>query len=206
MEAGVAAIKADIHGSETALRAEVGKSEATLRAEIAEIKADVDRVETALKAEIANVRAELKTGIDLVQAEIGRVEASIGGLEARLYRQSWLVAAGIVGLTVALVKLLSWAPAARSPSGTHQTRKNIRPSPAPHPEPKPACSPRHRSALRQAQGLHRVHTDRQPLERRGATFKRLPLHLDCSASDLFRISASARLAHGGGVEFGIPLA
>ena len=30
--------------------------------------------------------------------------------------------------------------------------------------------------------------------------------LDCSASDLFRISASARLAHGGGVEFGIPLA
>ena len=29
-----------------------------------------------------------------------------GGLEARLYRQLWIMAAGIVGLTVALVKLL----------------------------------------------------------------------------------------------------
>ena len=33
-------------------------------------------------------------------------KADIGGLEARLYRQLWLMAVGIVGLTVALVKLL----------------------------------------------------------------------------------------------------
>ena len=52
-----------------------------------------------MRTEVANVRAELKT-------DIGRVEASIGGLEARLYRQLWLMAAGIVGLTVALVKLI----------------------------------------------------------------------------------------------------
>ena len=30
----------------------------------------------------------------------------MGNLEARLYRQLWIMAAGIVGLTVALVKLV----------------------------------------------------------------------------------------------------
>ena len=53
----------------------------------------------ATKADIANVRAELKTDIGLVRAEIG-------DLEGRLYRQLWIMAAGIVGLTVALVKLI----------------------------------------------------------------------------------------------------
>ena len=81
--------------SETALRTEINKSEAALRAEIAEGR-----------TEVANVWAELKTDIGLVRVETGTVEASIGGLEARLYRQLWLMAAGIVGLTVALVKLL----------------------------------------------------------------------------------------------------
>ena len=63
-------------------------SEAAFRADVAHINADV-----------ANVRAELKT-------DIGLVRAKIDDLEARLYRQLWIMAAGIVGLTVALVKLL----------------------------------------------------------------------------------------------------
>ena len=41
-----------------------------------------------------------------VQAKIADVRAEIGGLDARLYQQLWIMAAGIVGLTVALVKLL----------------------------------------------------------------------------------------------------
>ena len=65
-------------------------------------KAEIARERT----EVANVRAELKTDIGLVRAEIGTVVARIGGLEARLYPQLWLMAASIVGLTVALVKLL----------------------------------------------------------------------------------------------------
>ena len=55
---------------------------------------------------VANVWAELKTNIGLVRAEIGAVQGDIGSLEARLYRQLWLMAAGIVGLAVAPVKLL----------------------------------------------------------------------------------------------------
>ncbi len=72
-------------------------------------QADITETEAALRAEItevANVRAELKTDIGLVRAETGAVQGKIGDLEAWLYRQLWLMAAGIVGLTVALVKLL----------------------------------------------------------------------------------------------------
>ena len=62
-------------------------------------KADFAESEARVLAKIANVRAELKTDIGLVWAEIGD---SAG----RLYRRWWLMAAGIVGFTVALVKLL----------------------------------------------------------------------------------------------------
>ena len=41
-----------------------------------------------------------------LKAEIAEVNAGMGGLEARLYRQLGIMAAGIVGLTVALVKLV----------------------------------------------------------------------------------------------------
>ena len=41
-----------------------------------------------------------------MRTEVANVQADVGGLEAGLYRQLWIVAAGIVGLTVALVKLL----------------------------------------------------------------------------------------------------
>ena len=62
-------------------------------------KADIAEFEARVQAKIADVRAELKTDISLVRAEIGD---SAG----RLYRRWWLMAAGIAGLTAALVKLL----------------------------------------------------------------------------------------------------
>ena len=65
----------------------IGGNVAT-KADIAEVQTDIAQVRT----EIAQVRAELK--------------ADISGLEARLHRHLWMMAAGIVGLTVTLVKLL----------------------------------------------------------------------------------------------------
>lgn len=65
----------------------IGGNVAT-KADIAEVQTDIAQVRT----EIAQVRAELKAGIS--------------GLEARLHRHLWMMAAGIVGLTVTLVKLL----------------------------------------------------------------------------------------------------
>ena len=48
-----------------------------------------------------------KEDISTVRTEMADLKADISGLEARLYRQLWLMAAGIVGLTVTLVKLLA---------------------------------------------------------------------------------------------------
>lgn len=42
-----------------------------------------------------------------VEAVRSDVAAQIAALEARLYRHLWIMAAGIVGLTVALVKLIT---------------------------------------------------------------------------------------------------
>ncbi len=63
-------------------------------------KADLAATRSDLTAEIAATRSDLT-------AEIAAVRSDIAALEARLYRHLWIMAAGIVGLTVALVKLLS---------------------------------------------------------------------------------------------------
>ncbi len=41
------------------------------------------------------------------KADIAAVRSDIAALEARLYRHLWIMAVGIVGLTVALVKLIT---------------------------------------------------------------------------------------------------
>ena len=64
---------------------------------MAEVKAE-------LKADVAEVKAELK-------ADVAEVKVNLAEMETRLYRHLWMMAAGIVGLTVsltvALVKLTS---------------------------------------------------------------------------------------------------
>ena len=66
-----------------------------VRAEMAEVR-----------AEVAEVRADLKDDIAAVRAEVAEVRADLSSLEARFYRQLWIMSAGIVGLTVTLIKLL----------------------------------------------------------------------------------------------------
>ena len=44
--------------------------------------------------------------IGRLAVHVGAIEARISGREARLFRQLWIMAAGIVGLTIALVKLI----------------------------------------------------------------------------------------------------
>ena len=103
---GNVATKADISESETALGADIAESDVRLQAKIADVqaetKADIAGIQAEVaevRTEVANVQVELKTGIGLARA-------GVGDLEGRLYRQLWSMAAGIVGLTVALVKLL----------------------------------------------------------------------------------------------------
>ena len=80
----------DTHRAVKAL-CEAGAAEPLAEA-VVETVGDAIGSNVATKADIAESKAALKT--------------DIGGLEARLYRQLWLMAVGIVGLTVALVKLL----------------------------------------------------------------------------------------------------
>ena len=55
-------------------------------------KADLAELRTAMQVEMAELRSETKT--------------EIAGLRADLYRALWLQAAGIVGLTVAILRFL----------------------------------------------------------------------------------------------------
>lgn len=86
-KADIAEVKAEIVEVKAELKAEI----AEVKTEIAEVRTDLAEVQAALKVEIAEVKAELKT--------------DLAALESRLHRQLWVMAAGIVGLTVALVKL-----------------------------------------------------------------------------------------------------
>ena len=83
----VVATVGDAVGGNVATKADLAEVKAELKGEIAAVRAEIAEV----KAEVSEVRAELKT--------------DLGGLETRLHRHLWVVAAGIVGLTVALVRL-----------------------------------------------------------------------------------------------------
>ena len=88
----------DTHKAVKALR-QAGADEPLAEAVVATI-GEAMHENLATKADIGDVRTELAA----VKTEL---KADIAGLEARLYRQLWVMAAGIVGLTVTLVKLLA---------------------------------------------------------------------------------------------------
>ena len=90
-----------------ATKEDVTEVKAELKTDIAEVKAELKTEIAEVRTEIAEVKAELKTDIATVRTEIAEVKADIAGLETRLYRQLWLMAVGIVGLTVTLMKLLA---------------------------------------------------------------------------------------------------
>ena len=113
IEAGASETKAKAAAGAIPLAEQLAAKDdlATVRTEIAEVRADlkgdIATVRADLKGDIATVRADLKDDIATVRTEIAEVRADLSGLEARLYRQLWIMAAGIVGLTVTLVKLLA---------------------------------------------------------------------------------------------------
>ena len=87
--------KEDLAEVKAELKDDIASVKAELKDDIAGVKAEIAEVRT----ELAEVKAELKT-------DIAGVKTEMAGLEARFYRQLWIMAAGIVGLTVTLIKLL----------------------------------------------------------------------------------------------------
>ena len=100
----VVATVGDAIGGNVATKADLAEVKAELKSDIAVVRADLKSDIAAVKADLAEVKAELKSDIAAVKTDIAEVEA-------RLYRHLWMMAAGIVGLTVsltvALVKLTS---------------------------------------------------------------------------------------------------
>ena len=88
----VVATVGDAIGGNVATKADLAEVKAELKADIAIVKTDLAEVKADLKTDLAEVRAELKS--------------DIAGVEARLYRHLWVMAAGIVGLTVSLTVAL----------------------------------------------------------------------------------------------------
>ena len=72
---------------------------AALKTDIAGFKADIKADIAEFKADIAEFKADIK-------ADIAEFKADIAEFKAEIYRHLWLMAVGIVGLTVTLVKLI----------------------------------------------------------------------------------------------------
>ena len=91
-------------GEHVATKAGVAEAKIALKADVAEVKAELKADVAEVKTELAEVKAELK-------ADVAEVKVNLAEMETRLYRHLWMMAAGIVGLTVsltvALVKLTS---------------------------------------------------------------------------------------------------
>ena len=95
----LAEVRADLKDDIAAVRTELAEVKAELKADIAGVRTELTEVKAELKADIAGVRTELAG----VKADL---KDDIAGLETRLYRHLWVMAVGIVGLIVTLMKLL----------------------------------------------------------------------------------------------------
>ena len=101
-EAQAAAIAQAVRSAVTthaASRTDVAEFRAETKTDHAEALARIDAVEANAKADIAEVLAR----IDAARAE---AKADNAALRADLYRVLWMQGMGIIGVTVALIKLL----------------------------------------------------------------------------------------------------
>ena len=84
----VVATVGDAIGGDMATKGDIAVLKTDIKADIAALKTDI----AEFKAEIAGFKADIKT--------------DFGDFKAEIYRHLWLMAVGIVGLTVTLVKLI----------------------------------------------------------------------------------------------------
>ena len=82
-----------------ATKADLTEGRAALEADLVAVKADLEQLRTETKADLAAVQAKLEAAIAGGRTEMAEQFTA-------LYKQLWLMAVGIVGLTVTLVKLL----------------------------------------------------------------------------------------------------
>ena len=92
---GNVATKADLTEVRAALEADMTAMKAALETDIAAVKAEIEQLRGETKADLATMRADMET-----------LRADMAEQFTALYKQLWIMAVGIVGLTVTLVKLI----------------------------------------------------------------------------------------------------
>ena len=100
-------------GGNVATKADLTEVRAALEADVAAVKADIEQLRlttqadlAAVKADIEQLRSETKADLAVVRADMETLRADMAEQFTALYKQLWLMAVGIVGLTVTLVKLI----------------------------------------------------------------------------------------------------
>ncbi len=93
-------------GGNVATKADLTEVRAALEADMAVMKADLTEVRVALEADVAAVKADIEQLRLTTQADLAAVRTEMAEQFAALYKHLWVMAAGIVGLTVTLVKLI----------------------------------------------------------------------------------------------------
>ena len=69
-------------------------------------KADLTEVRAVLEADMVAVKADIEQLRSETKADLAAVRADMAEQFTALYKQLWIMAVGIVGLTVTLVKLI----------------------------------------------------------------------------------------------------
>ena len=100
-------------GGNVATKADLTEVRAVLEADMVAVKADIEQLRlttqadlAAVKADIEQLRSETKADLAAVRADMETLRADMAEQFTALYKQLWIMAVGIVGLTVTLVKLI----------------------------------------------------------------------------------------------------
>lgn len=99
----VVATVGDAIGGSVATKADLEKTAGELHAEIQELRGDMQKMEAGLRADMQKMETELRA--DMQKMEAG-LHADMTAEFRNLYRHLWIMAAGIIGLNVALMKLI----------------------------------------------------------------------------------------------------
>ena len=93
-------------GGNVATKADLTEVRVALEADVAAVKADIEQLRLTTQAELAAVKADIEQLRLTTQADLAAVRTEMAEQFAALYKHLWVMAAGIVGLTVTLVKLI----------------------------------------------------------------------------------------------------
>lgn len=93
-------------GGNVATKADLTEVRAVLEADMVAVKADIEQLRLTTQADLAAVKADIEQLRSETKADLAAVRADMAEQFTVLYKQLWIMAVGIVGLTVTLVKLI----------------------------------------------------------------------------------------------------